>query len=90
MSQREEIDSERSEFDLLLRTFQVSRMLRLVADLGIADRVSLDESLRHNANCVRRTRNRWLAAHGVRDLAGSPRFCSNRVKTPRCHRPRMP
>jgi hypothetical protein len=48
MPQREEIDSERSEFDLLLRSFQVSRMLRLVADLGIADRISLDEHLSLN------------------------------------------
>jgi hypothetical protein len=48
------------------------------------------QSVRHNAHCVRRTRNRWLAAHGVRDLAGSPQFCSNRVKTLGCHRPRTP
>ena len=29
---------DREELDLLLRGFQVSRMLRLVADLGIADK----------------------------------------------------
>ena len=35
-------DVDREELDLLLRGFQVSRMLRLVADLGIADRVPPD------------------------------------------------
>jgi len=30
------------ELDLLLRSFQISRMLRLVADLGIADRVATE------------------------------------------------
>jgi hypothetical protein len=30
------------ELDLLLRGFQISRMLRLVADLGIADKVAAD------------------------------------------------
>ena len=33
---------DRMELDLLLRGFQVSRMLRLVADLGIADKLALD------------------------------------------------
>ena len=32
--------TDRSDLDLLLRGFQVSRMLRLVADLGIADRIA--------------------------------------------------
>jgi hypothetical protein len=32
--------TDRSGLDLLLRGFQVSRMLRLVADLGIADRIA--------------------------------------------------
>jgi hypothetical protein len=32
-------DADREELDLLLRGFQVSRMLRLVADLGVADKV---------------------------------------------------
>ena len=31
-------DQDRVDLDLLLRGFQVSRMLRLVADLGVADR----------------------------------------------------
>ena len=31
-------DVDREELDLLLRGFQVSRMLRLVADLGVADK----------------------------------------------------
>jgi hypothetical protein len=33
---------DRAELDLLLRGFQVSRMLRLVADLGIADKIAPD------------------------------------------------
>lgn len=33
---------QRKELDLLIRSFQVSRMLRLVADLGIADKVGRD------------------------------------------------
>src|SRR5260370_13575237 len=33
------IDVDREELDLLLRGFQVSRMLRLIADLGIADKI---------------------------------------------------
>ena len=36
------LDKERLELDLLLRGFQVSRMLRLVADLGVADRIAPD------------------------------------------------
>jgi len=35
-------DKERIELDLLLRGFQVSRMLRVVADLGVADRIPTD------------------------------------------------
>jgi hypothetical protein len=38
-------EQDREEFDLLLRGFQVSRMLRLVADLGIADRIARDASV---------------------------------------------
>lgn len=33
------------ELDLLLRGFQISRMLRLVADLGIADRIAMERSI---------------------------------------------
>jgi hypothetical protein len=39
MPNPQEADHERTTLDLLLRGFQVSRILRLVADLGIADRV---------------------------------------------------
>ena len=35
-------DRDRTELELLLRGFMVSRMLRLVADLGLADRISPD------------------------------------------------
>src|SRR5690348_3171909 len=39
-SQARHADPERTALDLLLRGFQISRMLRLVADLGIADRIA--------------------------------------------------
>ena len=42
MVDRHDEDSERSALDLLLRGFQVSRLLRIVADLGIADRIAPD------------------------------------------------
>jgi hypothetical protein len=35
-----EQDTDCAEMDLLLRGFQISRMLRAVADYGIADKVS--------------------------------------------------
>ncbi|SEE04671.1 O-methyltransferase [Rhizobiales bacterium GAS191] len=35
-------DADREELDLLLRGFQVSRMLRLVADIGVADKIPTD------------------------------------------------
>jgi hypothetical protein len=35
-------DTDREDLDLLLRGFQVSRMLRLVADLGVADKIPKD------------------------------------------------
>ena len=35
-------DHERTALDLLLKGFQVSRMLRVVADLGVADRIAPD------------------------------------------------
>ena len=37
-------DGDREALDLLIRGFQVSRMLRLVADLGLADRIPEDGS----------------------------------------------
>ncbi len=38
-------DADREALDLLIRGFQISRMLRLVADLGLADKVPEDGSL---------------------------------------------
>lgn len=38
-------DLDRQELDLLLRGFQVSRMLRLIADLGVADKVPTADHL---------------------------------------------
>src|SRR5512145_2693729 len=35
-------DSARYQLDLMLRGFQLSRMLRVVADLGVADRIATD------------------------------------------------
>jgi hypothetical protein len=37
-----ETDADRTALDLMLRGFQISRMLRLAADLGIADRIAPD------------------------------------------------
>ena len=42
MSEPRDASDERAALDLLVRGFQVSRMLRLVADLGIADRIASD------------------------------------------------
>ena len=42
MSDTMEVEHEREELDLLLRGFQISRMLRLVADLAIADKIAPD------------------------------------------------
>jgi len=39
-----ETDTDREALDLLIRGFQISRMLRLVADLGLADRIPRDGS----------------------------------------------
>ncbi|MDR6534636.1 hypothetical protein [Variovorax soli] len=36
----DEVEGDREALDLLIRGFQVSRMLRLVADLGLADKIS--------------------------------------------------
>lgn len=44
MTDRTEIDSDREALDLLIRGFQVSRMLRLVADLGLADKIDEHET----------------------------------------------
>jgi hypothetical protein len=40
MAMPPDAEDERTALDLLLRGFQISRMLRLVADLGIADRIA--------------------------------------------------
>jgi SAM-dependent methyltransferase len=45
MSGTTAVDKDRSELDLLLRGFQVSRMLRVVADLGLADRLAPDAAV---------------------------------------------
>ncbi len=42
MPETQEADHGRAALDLLLRGFQVSRLLRLVADLGVADRIAPD------------------------------------------------
>jgi hypothetical protein len=39
-------DVDREELDLLLRGFQVSRMLRLIADIGVADKIPTDGQVR--------------------------------------------
>jgi hypothetical protein len=43
MPQSHDPNDERLALDLLVRGFQVSRMLRLVADLGVADRIAPDD-----------------------------------------------
>jgi hypothetical protein len=45
MTDKHITDLDRQELDLLLRGFQVSRMLRLIADLGVADKVPSDGGL---------------------------------------------
>jgi len=45
MTDMAEMEQERDALDLLLRGFQISRMLRLVADLSIADKIAPDARL---------------------------------------------
>jgi hypothetical protein len=45
MPSAHDANDERVVLDLLVRGFQLSRMLRLVADLGVADRIAPDERL---------------------------------------------
>ena len=45
MSELTHLEHDREALDLLLRGFQVSRMLRLVADLGIADKIPRDSAV---------------------------------------------
>src|SRR3712207_4425266 len=96
MSEPHEAAREREALDLLLRGFQVSRMLRLVADLGIADRIAPDE--RTTVEELARDRGvqpqplarvfRALAAFGVFRVAGdgsvahTPRSRLLRTDTP--------
>jgi hypothetical protein len=42
MPESYDANDERTALDLLVRGFQVSRMLRLIADLGVADRIASD------------------------------------------------
>jgi SAM-dependent methyltransferase len=42
MASPENADSERAALDLLIRGFQVSQMIRVIADLGLADRIPLE------------------------------------------------
>jgi hypothetical protein len=42
MTDTAEMEQERDALDLLLRGFQISRMLRLVADLSVADKIAPD------------------------------------------------
>ena len=48
MSETVSSEQDREELDLLLRGFQVSRMLRLVADLGVADKIAPDGAVAVN------------------------------------------
>ena len=43
MPQAHDPADERTELDLLIRGFQISRMLRLVADFGVADRIASND-----------------------------------------------
>ena len=45
MANADSSDSDRSELDTLMRGFQISRMLRIVADLGLADRIAPGEEI---------------------------------------------
>ena len=42
MSEPRDANDEREALDLLMRGFKISRMLRLIADLGVADRIASD------------------------------------------------
>ncbi len=52
MPSAHDANDERVALDLLVRGFQLSRMLRLVADLGVADRIAPDERLMIDALAV--------------------------------------
>src|SRR6266567_4597452 len=45
MANESKSNPDRVEFDIFLRGFQISRMLRLVADLGLADRIAPDTEI---------------------------------------------
>ena len=96
MSEPRDANDERAALDLLVRGFQVSRMLRLVADLGIADRVASDGHVAVDAlaaECGVQPRQltrvlRALAAFGVftvatdSSVAHTPRSRLLRTDTP--------
>jgi len=71
------VDADRTALDLMLRGFMVSRMLRLIADLGVADQVppdgraAVEEVARARGATPTQLRRvlRALAAFGVFDLA---------------------
>src|SRR5947209_20048159 len=42
MAPPKDADTDRAELDLLIRGFQVSQMIRVIADLGLADRIPLE------------------------------------------------
>jgi hypothetical protein len=52
MPSAHDANDERVALDLLVRGFQLSRMLRLVADLGVADRIAPDERIMIDALAV--------------------------------------
>jgi hypothetical protein len=52
MADLQDLNDDRTALDLLVRGFQVSRMLRLVADLGVADRIAPDRHVKVDALAV--------------------------------------
>jgi hypothetical protein len=75
-------NDDRVALDLLVRGFQISRMLRLVADFGVADRIPSDDSVDIDAlatECGVQTQPllrvlRALAAFGVFTVAADGRI----------------
>ena len=51
---------DRAALDRLIRGFQISRMIRLVADLTLADRIAPEE--RRHAAALARIADAWLRA----------------------------
>ena len=96
MPEPHDANDERTALDLLVRGFQVSRMLRLVADIGVADRIAPDGHVAIDAlaeACGARSQPlirvlRALAAFGVFTVAAdgsighTPRSRLLRTDTP--------